>query len=343
MLALLCRNAQAGELDALGQDERLASLEAEVDWLRGKLVSDRHQASCCDQGRQSCRSKTGCYAGMGLVFARPHFKESFQYSQINLATGQQSLIPFSYDYDVTPQAWLGYRFSKGLGVNLDYWQYDHAGNRAVAVSDGVNIFSANATTVIFPATILADDPGEVLIADSSLETQILNLLGTMETTVGSVHVRAGIGLRYVLLNQELAYTVVDGFGVPQGLLNWSRKYEGLGPSVKLNARRRFGNSNFSGIAGGSGALLFGSKDLDRFVLGDVGTPPAAPFLRLNDADEVVGSGELRFGLEWARTLCNGTHVALQGTYEGQLWAEAGAPTLGFLGFEGFGISAEIRR
>ncbi|NND97893.1 MAG: hypothetical protein HKN47_11255, partial [Pirellulaceae bacterium] len=176
-----------------------------------------------------------------------------------------------------------------------------------------------------------------------LETQILNLVGTIETRIKTVDVRVGMGLRYALLAQELSNTVVDGGGVPQGILNWSRRYEGVGPTAKVDARRRLGCSRFTVIGGGGGALLYGSKDLERFVLGDVGTPPAAPFLRLEDADEVVGIGELKFGLEWARTFCNGAELAVQGRYEGQLWAESGAPTLGFLGMQGFGCLLELRR
>ena len=99
-----------------------------------------------------------------------------------------------------------------------------------------------------------------------------------------------MGLRYVLLKQELGYSVVDGIGVPQAFLFWNRRYEGLGPSVKLNARRRLGDSGFSALAGGSGALLFGSKDLNRLVVGDIGVPPAIvigitmsiPIARLRD-------------------------------------------------------------
>jgi hypothetical protein len=64
---------------------------------------------------------------------------------------------------------------------------------------------------------------------------------------------------------------------------------------------------------------------------------------LEEADEVVGIGEFGFGFEWARTMGSGAELAVTGTYDGQLWAEAGAPTLGFLGFQGFGLGVELRR
>ncbi|NNE00448.1 MAG: hypothetical protein HKN47_24280, partial [Pirellulaceae bacterium] len=139
--------AQSSETLHDDVEERLARLEAE--WYALKSQSTLCASNSRDQ--QSCSSRcsdAGLYAGAGVVFAKPHFKESFQYSQINFGTGEQSLVPFSYDYDATPSTWLGYRSSNGLGILVDYWQFDHAGNRATAVSDGVNIYTANATTVI---------------------------------------------------------------------------------------------------------------------------------------------------------------------------------------------------
>lgn len=339
MMTIGARPTVAEPWPAVDQETRLAELERELQSLRCQLLS--HCQECPTS--QSRRSGCHLYAGSGVVFTRPHFKESFQNSQINLTSGQQTLHPFSFDYDVTPKVWLGARTANGLGIHADYWQYHHSSNRAVAVADGSNIFASNATTVIFPATIVANDPGEVLVSDSSLETQIVTLMGTLSKTTQSIEMRAGVGLRYALLDQELATSVSDSLGIPQGLLSWSRRFEGLGPAADVEARRRLGESGFSLLAAGGGSLLFGSKTLHRLVLGDVGVPPAAPLLRLDDADEVVGVGNLNFGLEWAQEFCNRTEVSIQGRYDGQLWAEAGAPTLGFLGFEGFGLYVELRR
>jgi len=62
-------------------------------------------------------------------------------------------------------------------------------------------------------------------------------------------------------------------------------------------------------------------------------------VQLNDADEVTAGFEIALGAEWKRELPNGRQLVVQGMYEGQLWTDAGAPTLTFLGFEGFSASA----
>jgi hypothetical protein len=132
-------------------------------------------------------------------------------------------------------------------------------------------------------------------------------------------------------------------GPPSAILQWEREFEGVGPSVYLDAKKRLGNTRLSGVVSGGGALLFGSKQLNRTVIGDQSPQPAAPFLNLQDADEVVGIGEISLGAEWEARMRGGRSFRVRGTYEGQLWAEAGAPTLGFLGFEGFGIQVELAR
>lgn len=290
-----------------------------------------------------CPQRAGFYGGMGIVFARPHFKESFQYSQTNLQTGQQSLFPFDYDYAATPRAWLGFRTPSGVGVMSRYWQFDQSGNSSFDTADGANLYGAHAVTIIFPANIFAAFPGESLTTENSLLTQILELYGTADFQFQGIEATGGVGLRYVQLAQEVAARVTDPAGTPTGLLYWVREFEGFGPSITLDAKRRLGRLPISAVVSGGGAFLFGNKTIDRTVFGDQSIPPAAPFLSLLKADEVVGVGELSVGLEAAKRFRNGNQMLVRGTYEGSLWAEAGAPTLGFLGFQGFGITAEFQR
>lgn len=324
---------------------RIANLEAEF----ASLQQDFHLASATSSnvdewavGQCTHEGASGFFAGAAIVFAKPHFKEAFQVSHTNAATGQLDLIPFSYEHSAAPRFWLGYTTPDDLGIRASYWQFDQAGDSATRTSDGIKIFGAHAVTIIFPATILADTAGETLIATDGLETHLVTLEGMMHTQVAGISVTGGAGLRYASLRQTVNSTVVNPLGVPTGILNWSRRYEGIGPTLSAEMKRPLGCRGLSGVAGGGGALLFGSKTIDRFVVGDVGVPPAPPFLTLDGADEVVGMGELRIGLEFAHQFQSGAELTIAGLYEGQLWAEAGAPTLGFLGFEGFALSATIK-
>jgi hypothetical protein len=228
-----------------------------------------------------------------------------------------------------------------LGIRADYWQFDQAGDSRAITSAGPTIIGAHATTIIFPATILADAPGETLTAGDGLEVHVLNLMATINAEVSEISLVGAGGLRYATLSQGLSSAVTDAAGTPQGLLRWSRVYEGVGPTISVNARRPIGCRGLAVIAEGGGALLFGRKTLNRIVSGNVG-PAALPLLFLDGANEVVPIGELRLGAEWSYRFANGVQFSLQGLYEGQLWAEAGAPTLGFLGFEGFSAQMELR-
>ena len=326
--------ASVGSSQSSYLETRVANLEAQIQSMQMNASNYSGNSNCNNCGER------GFYFGAAAVWAKPHFKESFEYSQTSLATGQQTLTPFEYDYNATPRIWLGFRNAGGVGLRATYWNFDAAGATRTNTADGLNLFGAHAVTIIFPANIFAAIPGSSMETQSRLETQITNLYATYDVTYSGVNVSGGVGLRYATLRQTLGATVT---GPVPASLNWTREYDGVGPSVALEMRKRIKCSRFSGIAKGSGALLYGTKSIERTVVGDQSPQPAVPFLRLSDADEVVGIGEFGFGLEWAATMAHGSELAIAGTYEGQLWAEAGAPTLGFLGFQGFGLHAELRR
>lgn len=313
---------------------RVANLEAQIRSLQLDSANRAEGSGGFENGQP------GFYFGAAAVWAKPHFKEAFQYSQTNVLSGQQTLFPFQYDYDATPRIWAGIRSASGVGIRGTYWSYDANGRTSTNVSDGINIYGAHAVTIIFPANIFAVIPGSTMQNQDSLETQITDLYATYDAAFNGIYVSAGVGLRYARLLQSLSSAVS---GPVPASLNWTREYHGLGPSVTLDATRRIGCTRFSGVAKGGGAFLFGKKTINRTVFGDQSPQPASPFLTLNEADEVVGIGEAGLGLEWSAKTSRGSEIVLRGTYEGSLWAEAGAPTLGFLGFQGFGLEAGFRR
>tara|TARA_B110000495_G_C23024647_1_gene608582 strand:+ start:116 stop:1258 length:1143 start_codon:yes stop_codon:yes gene_type:complete len=316
------------------------------NYLASRVLELEHQIKALQisttayQNQNNTTASPGFYAGASAIWSKPHFKEAFEYSETNFATGLQTLHPFQYDYQVTPKIWVGFKNAEGMGVKATYWSFDADGAVRNNVADGSTIFGAHAITVIFPANIFAAVPGDTLTTSSNLQTQITNLYATYSTSTHDIEINGGVGLRYARLRQTLAATVT---GTSPASLNWERAYDGLGPTVSLDLRKRLGCRGLSAIAKGSGALLYGTKTIDRTVFGDMSPQPASPFLMLDEADEVVGIGEFGFGIEWARTMAQGSELAVTGTYDGQLWAEAGAPTLGFLGFQGFGLGVELRR
>ncbi|MDP6553891.1 MAG: Lpg1974 family pore-forming outer membrane protein [Pirellulaceae bacterium] len=307
-------------------DERLADLETQVY----ELAKDQGNKKSYRAGDRSV------YTGFSFLFAKAHMKESFEATITNVVTPSLTLVPLDTDYEMTPRVWLGMTNDQGLGVRMTYWRYDHGGNAQTFVSDGINLPGATVTTVIFPAAIIAPVAGDVLSTSNQLATSTLDAEGTIDLQLGSLQMRAGAGLRYAKISQQMSALATRG-GAPIGVLDWTREFEGIGPTISADARRPLLN-DVSAIGVLRGSLLYGEKSLQRSVIGDSTPVPGPPIVQLDDVDEVTAGFEMALGVEWKREFASGHQLVVQGTYEGQLWTAAGAPTLTFLGFEGFSVS-----
>jgi len=111
--------------------------------------------------------------------------------------------------------------------------------------------------------------------------------------------------------------------------------------IALEVERPIGNWGLAFVGSFRGSLLYGNKDLYRDATNAVVEGPAS--VSLHHAKEVLGIGEIELGLQLTRVMCNGTRVFVRSTYEGQLWSDSGTPTLGYLGFEGFGTQIGFAR
>ncbi len=251
----------------LGDDAGSLGDDDESIWL-----SNPRRPGRCDTG------SAGLYAGAAVMFFKPHFKEAFSYSRTDLQTGQQTLVPFEYDFSATPRVWLGIDGRCGAGVQASFWLFDQDGAGSQNTADGLTLLGAHATTVIFPANIFAINPGETLITSDSLWTETINVCGTLEMDYGGVSVQGGAGVRYAGFRQNYAAAVVDDEGQSIAGINWQRRFYGLGPTVFVDGRKQLGCSRFSAFMHGGGALLFGSKSIDRTVFGRQNGQPGKPDL-----------------------------------------------------------------
>jgi hypothetical protein len=273
------------------------------------------------------------------MFAKPHFKEAFQATIVD-QTGTLTMVPFSYDYDLAPRVWLGYATAGGLGVRAHYWQYDHAGDQFQ--SDRFTAAGTQAVTVVFPGVIQATPPDEVLTVDNGLDVEVLDLMGTLRLDIGKTSMTFGGGVAYVQMLQTFDASVADAdSGAVLQQLIWQRGFEGVGPAASLEMRHPLGCTGLAFVGGFRGYLVYGNKDLDRAELGGIGGGP--PFVTMDKADEVLGIGEIELGVEWAAQFACGSSLFVRGTYEGQLWSDIGAPTLGYLGFQAFSVAVGIGR
>lgn len=312
-------------------DQRITELESSVAQLR----ECRPQAHACPVTYDSF------YAGYSFGFTRLHYKESFQALVSDLGTGTLNLVPFEHDYELTPRVWFGYRSASGLGLRGSYWNFDHASSDINLVNDGVRIPSATATSVIFPALIVAPFPGDQLSVGSSLEATTLDLEATYDFRVQRLEAVVGVGIRYAHFDQRFDAVVTPGLvpGAAPAALNWLREFEGLGPLFTAQGKLPIGGAGFYGTGGLNLSFLFGDKTLIRTVLNDATPAPNAglPILRFDDSQEITGIYGASIGLGWRRDSQFGQYF-VEGAYESQLWTDGGAPTITFAGFNGFSLT-----
>jgi hypothetical protein len=285
----------------------------------------------------------GAYAGYSFAFAKLHMKESFEAFVLDVSNGTQTLVPFDYDYELTPRVWLGLRNSNGLGFRTSYWNFDHSSNGFQFTSTGLQIPTATATSVIFPASISGFSPGDQLTVESGVNATTLDFEGTFETNLDRIQLEFGGGLRYAKTDQtSTAFVTPFNIVMAPSFLEWQRQFEGIGPLFTASGRLPLGNCGIYAVGGANASFLFGEKNIRRTVVNDSTPPPnqGLPILLFEDANEISGIYGVRIGLGHERPTQFGS-VFLEGTYEGQLWTDLGAPTLTFAGFNLFSINAGL--
>lgn len=321
--------------------DELGQLRAEVEELKRCLSQPADREFPLHECADASLSDWQLSAGYEMVFAKPHIKESFQSSTLDVVTGTQSLHPYEFQFDPSSRVWIGAQSEAGLGLRARYWDFNSSADTVRLTATPTLLPGASAATVIYPANILAVIPGDTLIASDRLAMQTFDLEGTRSMTLLNTKLTGAAGLRYAQIDQENSAQVVSALA--PGSLNWSRRFHGLGPSLAAEGRHPIGTFGLSLIGTARGALLFGQKTLQRSVTGDVTPNPGAPNVELRGADEVSGVFEASFGAEYQ--LYDGPvgAITVRGMYEGQLWTDAGAPTLTFLGFEGLVAGLVWRR
>lgn len=308
-------------------DQRIAELEAAVSGLQRSRVRPADSAT----------DHPALYVGYTFLFSKLHYKESFQATVSDFSTGAMELVPFEGEYELTPRVWIGLRAANGIGIRGSYWSFDHSADDLNLVNNGVRIPAATSTSVIFPALIVAQVPGDILSVGTSMEATTFDLEATYDVRLRRAEATLGAGLRYANTDQAYAATVVSQ--ISPASLHWVRQFEGFGPLLTAQGMLPIGKPGFYGRGGVNVSFLFGEKTLRRTVLNDATPSPntGMPVILFDDSDEITGVYGANIGLGWQR---HGRVASLQieGSYEGQLWTEGGAPTITFAGFEGLGLT-----
>lgn len=282
------------------------------------------------------------YAGFDFVLVKPHFDDGTallrtRTDQVSFET--TSTEAFDYDVELSPRVFLGYVWESGLGARIRFWQFDHGDNPLVARPDADGLGTVSSPflltgNVFVPSTSV---PGQTLSAASGLKVDALDVEMTKGVQFDHWALMLGGGIRYGQIDQTYTAEVRDAGGQLLSSARFDHGFDGVGPTVSLQARRPL-IAGFKFFSTGRIAILFGDG---KSTLEAVDNPQ---FLtrRTSSRDDLVTVGELSVGLEWARRWY-GYGFFFRAALEGQTWQGAGTPTSedGDLGFVGTSITVGL--
>jgi hypothetical protein len=335
------------------------------------------------------------YTGFDFVFVKPHFSSdaAFQKERIGspltiadpngvlTTTVTPASVPqFDWDMQASPRFWIGFAGpADGLGFQVRYWQFDH-GVEMSATGDADFDYTVRftPTSAASFSPLVASDPLSI-VARHDLELHALDAEGTwhsFSSPNGSVTVTGG--LRYVRMDQSYrakTSTPASSPGSPDPIVDYfafdeflrvDHDFEGFGPTISVNGRRRITNSPFALFANLRFAAVYGSAKVNarRSSISSVSDANNDGDLEEADGDTVAVSEdqfikdsngdlipitELQAGVEWSQPLWmfGGSKFFLRIGVEGQVWFDAGtglnsadvygdfSPQIGNLGFLGF--------
>lgn len=260
----------------------------------------------------------GLTVGAGALLLQPRWSNNPAYTLVTQdANGVFSTTfqDFSYDVSVSPFFWVGWESCNGLGAKARYWHFDQSSNPLnVNVPAGGTLFAAIPLGVA-PAQPNVDGPADVSFS-SNLRLEVIDVVGTYALRGECWTLNLSGGARYADIDQ--AYNVSAQVPLFAAAINSSHRFQGVGPTVAFDARRKLGDSGLSLYGNSQGALLFGSQQaqaavsLNGQVVGQAN----------QDQDDLLPVLEFEAGVEYRR--CFGRFQAFaQVGAVGQIWFAVG--------------------
>ncbi len=194
--------------------------------------------------------------------------------------------------------------------------------------------------------------GDQLAIRNGLDVDVIDLDFTQDFNWCYTRLTLGGGISYagLRIDRGLAFMGTD-YSQNQVVSaeEYTSRFEGIGPSILAELKRRIGCSGISIVGGVRGTVLFGRERCSaNFVQVNYNTE-APPDIYTETFDSSANRCRAivaaSIGVQYDYEVCCGTDVFARLSWEGQYWNGFGTPTTprGDLGFQGLGISAGLRR
>ncbi|WP_236624743.1 hypothetical protein [Rhodopirellula sp. SWK7] len=264
----------------------------------------------------------GFYGGFEFLWLRANFGQNVALI-IDPPVGN-TLVPFDYEHDLSPRAWLGWQSCRGTGVRFTYFSFDDE-------PDPVSVTAVVGATPVFVNVFGAGsnltrnanaNAGETLTSQHELKLQTYDIEATQQFCFASTQAMFGLGVRVAEMNQLLRGDVHDGGGVLQEAVTNDLDFAGAGPTASLWLTRQIMCSRFSFYSNMRGAFLIGDTDQRIYEM------KGAYTTELEDRAihrEILTNAECSVGLQFGQSLTPRCGCFLRVGYEAQVWLDAGGP------------------
>ena len=249
-----------------------------------------------------------------------------------------------------PLIWLGYETEAGLGVRASGWGFQQGTSQAVAlapfvgkyrigtskdghpviVADGSLATVSSATPLGLEAfgdtlSIQHGPEATVLTVTTKLAVQVYDLEATQRYQDSVWTLLVSGGARYVRLSQAYnAYDFQSTSAAELRTLSSSYDFNGIGPTMAFDLRRRIAESGLSLYGHGRASIVFGSAHQNAVFFGqELRNDDPNPQFATQNRDRALPILDFESGLEYGRTIGR-TWVFGQIGVVGQEWFNAGS-------------------
>ncbi len=282
----------------------------------------------------------GFSTGIDLVFLKPRYDDNLAFSMLNTnedfstdAYGRN----FSYNPEISPRVWISKEGYTGFSLRARYWTYDHDADAESAAVGGLTTLVASLPTDTATGGLALQAQGETLSADSFTKAYTVDLELGQRVNFECWQMKAGGGFRHGSVEHGYDARAYRSGETLIGASSIRNRFDGVGPTIFVEAKRPLGFSNLALFANARYSILLGSfqvRQTDTITVSDTYS---------EDVDSTVRIGEVQLGVEWERLFVSGNRLYFTAAWELQAWEGAGsiAGKGTDMGLSGFVLSAGL--
>ncbi len=242
----------------------------------------------------------------GVLFLEPVFATNPAFTVAGAGGNLSRQVDFSQRFDASPNIWLGYTSELGWGVRGRWFLFDADASESAVSAAGETIRGVS----FLP---LGQTPiAGAVVASSHLRVNVFDLQGTCTWESAFWSHLVGFGIRYSSMSQDYQATLANP--TTQIGLASNHDFNGAGPCVSFETKRRLGESGFALYGQVYGAILFGNSDESYTAVNNAGVVQGYT----GSSVEALPVAEMELGVEYQRNVGR-AKAFVQAGFTGQVW------------------------